>query len=454
MKKLVFTRFIGVLLCIVMVFNLAACGKTQNGGDPSPSRAEEPSPTKTEDPAPTKGAKEPVAIVSKDLMEGIEASEPLYFGEPSAASLKSAIAFGTTLFEKCTETGNNTLVSPLSVIVALGMTANGANGVTLEEMEKVFGLKREELNKVLGALITALAKDEGNSLKLANAIWFKDETDFVPKADFLQKNADVFKASIYKAPFDETTLADINNWVEQKTAGMIKDILDEIPKLAVMYLVNALAFEAKWYSGYREGAVHEGDFTNFDGSKSKADFMYSREPIYIKTGIASGFEKYYDGTRYSFIALLPDNGHTTDEVIASLKDVMSDFDTYRSYKEVDAVLPKFSADYSVELSKALIAMGMRHAFMDDGGADFTDLGTCPESKLGIHISRVIHKTHIEVDTNGTKAGAATVVEMVKNTAVHEPERIPEVRLDRPFFYLLYDHETKMPFFIGVQNTMK
>jgi serpin B len=233
---------------------------------------------------------------------------------------------------------------------------------------------------------------------------------------------------------------------------MIENILDEIPELAVMYLVNALAFDAKWSEGYQEYRIKEGNFTNSDGTVSKASFMSSHESTYIKTPIARGFMKYYENLRYSFVALLPDKGKTTDDVVAGLDELLNDFEQYKSYNGVDTVTPKFSAEFDVELSDALIAMGMVDAFTD--GADFSDLGTCPESGLGLHISRVLHKTFIELTESGTRAGAATVVEMVKNTAVMEPEIVPVVRLDRPFVYMLYDNETEMPFFIGVQNTLK
>ncbi len=395
----------------------------------------------------------PVTLRSTDLMEGMTASEPVAYGVPEKTSLSAANAFGTALLKKCLEDGRNTLVSPLSVLMALGMTANGAGGETLRQMEEVFGLKIGEANKLLGALITALNEDEAGCLKAANSIWFKDRPDFVPNRDFLQKNADIFKASLYKAAFDNTTLEDINAWVCEHTKAMIKKILDEIPERAVMYLINAIVFEAEWEEPYEESAVSKGDFYNSDGTKTETEFMASQENEYFRTDIASGFRKYYKDRRYSLIALLPDKGHTVNEVVAGLDRLTDNMQEYRQFRSVDTFIPKFTADFEIELSGILKDMGMRDAFDAAGEADFKAMKEGLKEDPYLYIGLVIHKTHIEVDEKGTKAAAVTVVGMDNGCAM-PIEEIPVVRLDRPFVYMLYDETTKMPFFIGVQNVMK
>ena len=111
---------------------------------------------------------------------------------------------------------------------------------------------------------------------------------------------------------------------------------------------------------------------------------------------------------------------------------------------VDTAMPKFETRFSTELSQVLTDMGMPLAF-DGDRADFTALGRADEN---IYISRVLHKTFISVAEQGTRAGAATVVEMAKNTAFMPPEEIKTVFLDRPFVYMLVDCDTQTPFFLG------
>ena len=106
-------------------------------------------------------------------------------------------------------------------------------------------------------------------------------------------------------------------------------------------------------------------------------------------------------------------------------------------------MPKFSVEYSSLLNDSLKQMGIVDAF-DEENADFTALG---KSEVGnIYISRVIHKTKIDVDEKGTKAGAVTAVEMeTKSIMLEEPK---EVILNRPFFYMIIDTEQNLPLFMG------
>ena len=154
--------------------------------------------------------------------------------------------FGVRLLKQCYEGDKNTLISPVSVASALAMTANGAKDETLTQMENVLGMESSALNIFLKGYRENLPSGSKYKMNLANAIWFKDRPDFTVKEDFLQRNADYYSAGLYKAPFDNTTKKEINSWVDENTDGMIKEILDKIPEDAVMYLVNALAFDGEW----------------------------------------------------------------------------------------------------------------------------------------------------------------------------------------------------------------
>ena len=188
-----------------------------------------------------------------DLMDGIKprvnTGDAAELTDVSDAAVTD---FAIRLFKESMEDGENTLISPLSVLVALSMTANGADNETLSQMEAVLGMPIDQLNTWISTYMANLPEEEKYKLSLANSIWFKDDPSFVVNEEFLQTNADYYGAGIYKAPFDDSTLKEINTWVEDNTDGMIKDILDQIPEDAVMYLVNALAFDAEWQNIYNE----------------------------------------------------------------------------------------------------------------------------------------------------------------------------------------------------------
>lgn len=392
-----------------------------------------------------------------DLMSEIKTlPEEDTTAEPADISLfsKDTTDFAIALLqENLNEKSGNVMVSPVSVVTALAMSANGAKEETLSQMLSVIGRNQdlEELNANLRAWTNGLSATEDAGMKVANSIWFKDDEGKIQvAADFLKKNAKYYAAGIYKAPFDESTLSEINTWVSDHTDGMIGQILNEIPQEAVMYLVNAVAFEAKWQEIYNSTQIREGSFTNEDGQEKNVEFMHSKESIYFSDGRASGFVKpYQEG--YRFVAVLPNEGITPKEYAEELTGehfarLLSDA---REGVSVYAGMPKFEAEYDVELKDVLTAMGMPDAF-DEEKADFSGLGTSAEGN--IYVNKVLHKTYICVDEMGTKAGAATTVEIATESAVME-EEVYFITLNRPFLYAIIEEETNIPLFIGVVNNL-
>lgn len=381
-------------------------------------------------------------VHAADLMEGVKPSTTLpTAAKPTAAQQTANIDFALRLFRASNESGRNTLISPLSVSMALAMTANGAKGETLAQMETTLGMSLDELNAYYLAYRQELENSE--VLRLANSIWFTDHEGFTVNQSFLQTNANYYGAGAFRAPFDETTVKDINNWVKEHTNGMIPEILDEIPADAVMYLVNALAFEAKWEEEYEKSAIRSGSFTCANGTERSVEYLWSNESKYLETEQATGFLKSYKGGRYAFAALLPQEGVSPAELLnglsgESLYALLSEPQT----EDVEVALPKFEASYDTMLSDVLKDMGMALAF-DGERADFSGLGTSTGGNISI--GRVLHKTYLSVDETGTKAAAATVVEM-RAESIAEPGK--QVILDRPFVYMIVDTETNLPLFIG------
>lgn len=383
-------------------------------------------------------------VQAKDLMEGITPNNVDALDDLSSQNA-DVTDFAIRLFKASNENGKNTLISPLSVLCALAMTANGAEEETLAQMEEVLGMTTEELNLYLYSYMKNLPQGDKYKLSLANSIWFTEDERFTVNQDFLQTNADYYGAEIYQAPFNDQTKKDINNWVKKNTDEMIPEIIDSIPDEAIMYLVNALAFEAEWMEIYEKNQVRDGTFTKEDGSKENVEYMYGSDNIYLEDDNATGFMKKYAGGKYAFVALLPNEGVSVSEYIASLDgESLNALLTNPQYATVHTSIPKFETEYDIEMSEILKSMGMTEAF-DVRFADFGGLGTYTD--MNIYINRVLHKTFISVGEKGTKAGAATSVEMAAGNAA-PPEEPKEVYLDRPFVYMLVDCENNIPFFIG------
>ena len=417
MYKKTMLAFLSLLLVCAMAVNLSGCATT---------------------------------VQAANLMEGVTPNKVTALNDLSDQN--AAITdFAIRLFQTSEENGKNTLVSPLSVLCALAMTANGAEEETLQQMEDVLGMTTEEMNLYIYSYMQDLPQDEKYKLSLANSIWFTDHERFTVNQDFLQTTADYYGADIYKAPFNEQTCKDINNWVKEKTDGMIPSALDKIPADALMYLINALAFDAEWADIYEKYQVKDGEFTKEDGTKQKCELMYSTESNYFEDAKATGFLKYYKSGKYAFVAMLPKEGVSVSEYIASLSgESLNEMLSNPEHTTVYTSIPKFETSYSVEMTEILKSMGMTEAF-DPNNADFAGLGSSTGGNISI--SRVIHKTFISVEEKGTKAAAVTIVEPGDGAAM-EPEQPKEVYLDRPFVYMLIDCENNIPFFVGTMMDTK
>ncbi len=385
---------------------------------------------------------------ANNLMAGLK-SGTQKAGTIRPADTAAVTDFAVRLMQASADGSGNLLISPLSVLAALAMTANGAKGETLAQMELVLGMKLGDLNPWLLAYRTALPAGEKYKLSMANSIWLRDDPSFAVNGDFLQTNADYYGADIFRAPFDEGTCREINSWVEENTDGMIKNILDRIGPDSVMFLINALAFDAEWQEIYEEYAIREGEFTAADGAKKTCELMWSDESLYLSDKDAEGFIKFYKDGKYAFAALLPKEGMALGDYLSSLTGERLNRILLEARNcPVDAAIPKFESESKVEMAELLTGMGMVDAF-DSAKADLSGIG---ESTLGnLYISRVIHQTYINVDGKGTKAGAATVVDVCTEGCIEEPVTPKRVVLDRPFLYMLIDCEANLPFFIGVMT---
>ena len=386
-------------------------------------------------------------VQAADLMEGVKANTvPGKAADDAFAQSQMRLAvdlFQSSVLESKDE---NVLISPLSIQLALAMTANGADVNTKAEMEALLGgeISLEDLNEYLYSYVNNLPSAEKYKLQIANSIWFRDDEGRLQvEKDFLQKNADYYGAQAYKAAFDDQTLKDINNWVMDHTDGMIDSILDQIDEDAVMYLINALVFDAEWQHVYDKSDVYKGKFTNIGGTEKQVDMMHSEETVYLQDENAIGFMKPYSGSKYNFAVLLPNEGVDIYEYIAGLtgESLMETLSTPQ-LGMVMATLPKFSYEYELTMNDVLKELGMPSAFSGDT-ADFSKMAH--SSRGNIYIGDVLHKTFISVDELGTKAGAVTKVQMNDESA---PMSEWVVTLNRPFVYMIIDNKTNLPVFIG------
>lgn len=379
-------------------------------------------------------------IYAANLTKSFERGEVIGV-EPDETFMNAYTEFATSLFRLSRSDKDNSAISPLSVMLAMTMTANGADGDTKAEIEAALGngISVEMLNRYLYYWSEALPTDEKLKLELANSIWFKN-SGFDADESFLRSCVDFYDADIYSADFDKQTVKDINNWVKSNTDDMIDKMLDELHDGNIMFIVNAIAFDAEWNVKYSSSNIYNDIFTAANGKKHSVSMMKATEHYYIRTADAQGFIKPYKDNKYSFVALLPNENIGINDYAASFTAEKLQNALDCAYKKsVEVSMPKFSSSYEIELNDALKAMGIEKAF-DAGEADFSKLGSSEYGNIGIE--EVLHKTYISVDENGTNGSSSAAAGITYGIADQT------LTLNRPFLYMIIDNATDMPIFIG------
>lgn len=363
--------------------------------------------------------------------------------------LSRLYSFSWDLFSQVRQEKEGQLVSPLSALFALGMTANGAKGETKDQMEKALNLSVDQINALSRAALDSASADQTRTLEIANSIWLNQNKadSFVDSYGTLldqDYDAQSFQFDAAKDPQKE-----IDQWISEKTHGLIDQIPAELSAQTVLVLVNALAFDSAWQNEYEDNQIVRAPFHNVDGTETQVEMLTSEEEDLVMVEGLKGFIKPYEGHRYGLAVLIPeDENRSLDEVLASV-DGTKLLNALRTPQPatIHASFPEYEFSSEMVLNDTLKAMGMELPFED--GADFSGM----IEGGNIAISEVIQKARIEVSRTGTKAAAATEVVMNETAALVTEDEV-DVVCDRPFLYILMDLETATPVFMGTVQSME
>ncbi len=409
--------------------------------------------TETTAPAETTAAPADTTAAETDETDLLTepAAETHTATEDDAAFSAAQAAFAVDLLRDVQQkkTNENVLLSPYSVSMALGLTVNGAAGNTLRETLDLLGngISADALTEKLRDWAAHQPDSEQCRVKTANAMWFKEADGFAVKPDFLQKCQENFQSEANIAPFDQSTVNQINQWVSDQTNHMIPAIIDQLEPYDAMVLVNAVYFDAKWQKQYEKKDMQDDTFTSVTGAAQQATFMESTEKIYMEQDGAKAFWKPYAGD-CAFVGILPPEGVTPEQYLNDMTgEKLQQMLNQKEISRVRVFLPSFQYDTTASLKETVQALGLETPFTDS--ADYSGI-----SDTALQISKILHKTHIEVDAGGTKAAAATAITGRFTTAIEMEEEIPVLRFDRPFVYMILDTQNELPLFIGTVNQMK
>ena len=336
-------------------------------------------------------------------------------------------------------------VSPLSVTYALGMLANGAVGDTqkeiLEGLEFRSG-KVEDINSLCHQLMIESPKlDKSTQLSMANAVVVNKKIQLQPTFQNVVKKQ--YDALVDSKDFSSpATLSFINQWASDHTQGMVPKILERINPDGVSYLLNALYFKGIWYRQFDKKHTKKEAFTKADGTKSQVQMMHQKEQFLIgENEMYQTVVLPYGNGSYEMIVVLPREGKKLSDVLVAMngKQWKDNLKATR-FAEVDLKLPRFTSVYNRELNDVLKLLGM-NAMFDPSKANLTKM-----SAVSSFVSMVLQKAKIEVDEEGSKAAAVTVVETLTTAA--PPSRPIMFHANRSFMYAIAEHSTGTIFFMG------
>ncbi len=342
----------------------------------------------------------------------------------------------------------NTFLSPASVMLALAMTYNGADGTTREGMARALeleGMSLDDVNRSFAVLKSALAStDPKIQLKIANSLWAR--TGLVLNPTFVERNKQNFAAEIASLNFsDPSATQTINSWVNKNTEGKIDQIIDQIKPEDVLFLINAIYFKGQWQFEFKKENTKPDMFTLAGGEQKRVSMMsQSRNFMYYK---GSGFQSValpYGKGGVSMFIFLPDEMRTLKEFERDLTPENWDgwMKSFRS-TQGNLMLPRFKVEWESNLNDALMTLGMEEAFNSQRG-NFSQMATL-QSGNRLYISDVKHKAVCEVNEEGTVAAAATSVGMALTSLPPPPF---SMKVDRPFFFAIRDNQTGVILFMG------
>ena len=378
------------------------------------------------------------------------ANSPKPTKEQVANGRKTADAVDEFAFHLARETarqrpGGGFLVSPLSVATCHAMLLSGATGMTRKDLAAALALgdpEPEAVDDGMFALAYQVTHTDSRELQIANAFFpvgpLKINRAF---QNVLRQSYDADTIQLDGVGPD--SLAKVNGWVDDKTAGMIPKVLDHIDDQAVYLLANAATFDGAWDTPFDEGDTRDAPFTLSSGANVQVPTMRLDE-VDVGWCAQNGFAAVvipYRARNFTFVVLLPDRASNPSKVLSRLTrarwtTLLKD----ASYDEAKLSLPRFRFDGSYDLIPTMSSLGARRLFHD------AELGGISDQASNASVGQDVHATHIEVDERGTRAAAATELDTKTDTTSPNPK---DIKIDRPFLYAIVHKQTGTIVFLGV-----
>ncbi|XP_033855772.2 serpin B6-like isoform X2 [Acipenser ruthenus] len=374
-------------------------------------------------------------------------------------SLASAnTSFALDLFKKLSNDrkAENIFYSPLSISSALAMVYLGARGNTASEMAQsvCFNKSKDDVHSGFSTLISDINKQGAPyKLCLANRLYGEKSFDFVK--EFIQDTKKFYQAELEAVDFvtaSEAARQNINSWVQSQTQDKIQNLLAEgtVDALTRLVLVNAIYFKGNWGKKFSESETRERAFRLSKNGTKPVQMMQQKAKFnltFIPEVNSQIIELPYVGNELSMLIILPMGIEDDSTGLEKLERELTFENLMKWTKpemmgntEVTVTLPKFKLEETYDLKSVLISLGMVDAF-DVGKSDFSGMSSNNELVL----SKVVHKSFVEVNEEGTEAAGATRCTQMLGCSMSIPVHF---NADHPFLFFIKHNKTRNILFYG------
>ncbi|MBO4822819.1 MAG: serpin family protein [Prevotella sp.] len=397
---------------------------------------------------------------TKQVVNMLSESQPVELTQAQKVFVNDNNQFTLNFLKTVNETdrsGKSFIYSPLSITYVLGMVNDAATGQTEQELEQTLGFHEggiKAVNEYCKNLIDNLPKvDPKVKLNIANAIFLNQRYSL--KEQFQKDMEMYYDAKAEALDFSSSkTLDHINGWCNDKTNGMIPTILDEVDPNMMSYLLNAIYFKADWTSKFDPKNTRKETFTTEKGNK-QLPLMHQTVLInYLRNDTYAAVDIPYSNGNWSMTVMLPEEGKTTDDIIAILANIGKSVNLSNNLMnmvspyEVDLKLPNFETTSDTnDMDEGLIGlmkrMGVKMAF-DPNCEEIRNMCDLP-----VYIAMMRQKAKIKVNEEGSEAAAVTVAGTMVNS-VSKPIEYPRANFhaNRPFVYVIREASSGVILFVG------
>nr|XP_043616296.1 serpin-Z3-like [Erigeron canadensis] len=366
----------------------------------------------------------------------------------------------------------NFVCSPFSLETVLGMLAAGAEGETLEQLLEFLGhetvdhlLSDSPSAKLLAQLFSDTdSREAGLEIVLANGIWVDKKLITRVQSRYKEVLQCVYKTEAKFVDFENMphgSAKNINSWVNEKTRGLIPTIVDggDLKDDVVIALVNALYFKGLWSKPFDAKKTKVKDFHLVNGETVSIPFMTSQKQF--NYGCFEGckilqipYESEGQSNEFSMYIFLPDRKDGLQELLKVFHSDPALFheDFYLEPRFLEKLwIPKFKISCAFEADNAVKQMGLTLPFKRTN-KEFRRIVQPTGPEDNIYVSKILHKSFIEIDETGTEAAAVSCLFMgLPGCTAYCPPPPPPARFvaDHPFLFMIREVTSQAVFFIGV-----